>query len=113
MPVVGVTLAGSICLSVWRVWLQPLARFGRRRKLLRCPASPDDLVPSLVIGEFHHPTVPAESEQPSWLVIREPGLYTGVLIVGAVGSGKTSACMYPFAQSDNIEVLDSRMAANL
>ena len=34
----------------------------------------------------------------SWLVIPETGLYTGVLIVGAVGSGQTSACMYPFAK---------------
>ena len=31
-------------------------------------------------------------------MIPETGLYTGVLIVGAVGSGKTSACMYAFAQ---------------
>ena len=43
---------------------------------------------------------PRESERPSWLVIPETGLYTGILIVGAVGSvdRKTSACMYPFAQ---------------
>ena len=46
----------------------------------------------------HHPTALQESERPSWLVIPEAGLYTGVLIVDAVGSGKTSACMYPFAR---------------
>ena len=51
-----------------------------------------------MLGELHHPTAPCESERPSWLVIPETGLYAGVLIVGAVGSGKTSACMYPFAQ---------------
>ena len=51
-----------------------------------------------MIGELHHPVVPRESERPSWLVVPETGLYTGILIVGAVGSGKTSACMYPFAQ---------------
>ena len=51
-----------------------------------------------MIGELHHPTVPRESERPSWLVIPETGLYTGVLVVGAVGTGKTTACMYPFAQ---------------
>ncbi len=34
----------------------------------------------------------------SWLVIPEKGLYTRVLVVGAVGTGKTTACMYPFAQ---------------
>ena len=33
-----------------------------------------------------------------WLTIPERGLYTGVAIFGAVGSGKTSACMHPFAR---------------
>ena len=35
---------------------------------------------------------------PEWLVIPERGLYTGIAIFGAVGSGKTSACMHPFAR---------------
>ena len=41
---------------------------------------------------------PIEIRNPSWLMIPERGLYTGVAIFGAVGSGKTSACMHPFAQ---------------
>ena len=98
VPAVVVVLAGSVCLSVWRVWLQPPARGGGRGRLPAWPASPEDEAPSLVIGELHHPVVPRESERPSWLVVPETGLYTGVLVVGAVGSGKTSACMYPFAQ---------------
>ena len=97
-PAVAVLLAGSLGLSVWRVWLQPRAGGGRRGTLPPWPASPEDETPSLVIGELHHPVVPRESERPSWLVVPETGLYTGILIVGAVGSGKTSACMYPFAQ---------------
>ena len=97
-PAVAVVLAGSLCLSVWRVWLQPLFRVRRRGRLPAWPASPTDETPSLVIGELHHPTVPTESEEPSWLVIPEKGLYTGTLIVGAVGTGKTSGCMYPFAR---------------
>ena len=97
-PAVAVVLFGSLGLSVWRVWLQPRAGGGRRGTLPPWPASPEDETPSLVIGELHHPVVPRESERPSWLVVPETGLYTGVLIVGAVGSGKTSACMYPFAQ---------------
>ena len=97
-PAVLVVLAGSFALSVWRVWLQPLFRPTRRGRLPEWPASPGDDAPSLVIGELHHPTVPEESEQPSWLVIPEKGLYTGTLIVGAVGTGKTSGCMYPFAR---------------
>ncbi len=97
-PAVAVLLAGSLGLSVWRVWLQPRASAAGRAALPPWPASPGDGTPSLVIGELHHPTALSESAQPSWLVIPETGLYTGVLIVGAVGSGKTSACMYPFAQ---------------
>ena len=97
-PAVAVVLFGSLGLSVWRVWLQPRAGGGSRGTLPPWPASPEDAAPSLVIGELHHPVVPRESERPSWLIIPETGLYTGVLIVGAVGSGKTSACMYPFAE---------------
>ena len=97
-PAIAVVLAGSLCLSVWRVWLQPRARRRGRGRLPAWPTSPNDAAPSLVVGELHHPTVPCESERPSWLVIPETGLYTGVLVVGAVGSGKTTACMYPFAQ---------------
>ncbi|WP_420615577.1 type IV secretory system conjugative DNA transfer family protein [Candidatus Palauibacter sp.] len=97
-PAVAVVLFGSLCLSVWRVWLQPLFRFRRPGRLPAWPNAPTDEAPSLVIGELHHPVVPRESEQPSWLVIPEKGLYTGVLVVGAVGTGKTTACMYPFAR---------------
>ena len=58
---------------------------------------------------MHHPVKLAESPAPEWLTIPERGLYTGVAIFGAVGSGKTSACMHPFArqllswQADNPE----------
>ncbi len=97
-PAVLVVLAGSFVLSVWWVWFQPLFRLRRRGKLPAWPASAEDEAPSLVIGELHHPTAPRESERPSWLVIPEKGLYTGTLIVGAVGTGKTSGCMYPFAR---------------
>jgi hypothetical protein len=49
-----------------------------------------------VIGEIHHPRLPIPAEHPSWLIIPERGLFTGTIIIGAVGSGKTSCCMYPF-----------------
>ena len=97
-PAVAIVLAGNLCLAVWRVWFQPLVRIVRRGKLPKWPTSPSDDAPSLVVGELHHPTVPRESERPSWLVIPEKGLYTGLLVVGAVGTGKTTACMYPFAR---------------
>jgi hypothetical protein len=52
--------------------------------------------PFLVLGEQHHPTKPIRISQPSWLTIPRRGLHTGVMILGAVGTGKTSACMYPY-----------------
>jgi hypothetical protein len=35
---------------------------------------------------------------PQWLIVPERGLFTGIAIFGAVGSGKTSGCIYPFAE---------------
>jgi hypothetical protein len=52
--------------------------------------------PMLVLGESHFETTNGRAPEPSWLSIPQRGLYTGVMIVGAVGTGKTSACMYPY-----------------
>ena len=54
--------------------------------------------PTLVLGETHFETTTGRAPAPSWLTIPQRGLYTGVMIVGAVGTGKTSACMYPYAE---------------
>jgi hypothetical protein len=53
---------------------------------------------SLVLGEVHHSRKQTPSETPHWLAIPERGLFTGIVIVGAIGSGKTASCMYPFAE---------------
>src|SRR3954470_11725733 len=53
--------------------------------------------PTLVLGEAHFETTSGRAPAPTWLTIPQRGLYTGVMIVGAVGTGKTSACMYPYA----------------
>ena len=98
-PFVVVMLCGVISVTVWKVWLE-----GRRRdfapfaKLPPWPLSADQQAPAIVIGEVHHPVEAREIFSPSWLTIPERGLYTGVAIFGAVGSGKTSACMNPFAR---------------
>ena len=98
-PFVVVMLSGLVVLTVWKVWLE-----GRRRdfapfaKLPPWPLSADQKTPGIVIGEVHHPVEAREIFSPSWLTIPERGLYTGVAIFGAVGSGKTSACMNPFAR---------------
>jgi len=52
----------------------------------------------LILGEQHHRTSPTPAADPQWLTIPERGLYTGIVIVGAVGTGKTSACMYPYVE---------------
>jgi hypothetical protein len=76
-------------------------RPGRRPKPSQLPPYPAPLLRRnlfLVVGEVHNRRKPIPSENPSWLVIPERGLYTGIAIFGAVGSGKTSCCMYPFAE---------------
>jgi hypothetical protein len=60
------------------------------------PANRGDLF--AVIGEIHNPRKPVPAPAPHWLTVPERGLFTGVAIFGAVGSGKTSCCMYPFAE---------------
>ncbi len=52
--------------------------------------------PMLVLGEAHFDTEPGRAPAPRWLTVPQRGLYTGVMILGAVGTGKTSACMYPY-----------------
>ncbi|HWB83481.1 MAG TPA: type IV secretion system DNA-binding domain-containing protein [Bryobacteraceae bacterium] len=69
-----------------------------RRPLPPYPAVADRRKLFLVVGELHHPTKVEPAEDPRWLVIPERGLFTGIAIFGAIGSGKTSCCMYPFAE---------------
>ena len=97
-PLVAVLLAGLILLSVWRVFFESRSRsLAPLGMLPDWPLKPGDPGPGIVIGEVHHPVAIRQISNPSWLTIPERGLYTGVAIFGAVGSGKTSACMHPFA----------------
>jgi hypothetical protein len=78
-----------------------VAREGRRTTAVPLPAYPapaqrEDLF--LILGEQHRRTSPERAPAPTWLTIPERGLYTGTLIVGAIGSGKTSACMFPYVE---------------
>ncbi len=85
--------------SVRRLWLdsQAARHLPGRGVLPPWPTSPGDPAPSLVVGELHHPTEARETTRPEWLTLPERGLFTGIAIFGAVGTGKTSACMRPFA----------------
>ena len=98
-PGVAAFLAASLLINTYRIVFARLrGSFGLRARLPRWPLSPDAADPAIVVGEVRHPTRPEESRAPKWLTIPERGLYTGVAIFGAVGSGKTSACMHPFAR---------------
>jgi hypothetical protein len=68
----------------------------RRRALPPYPDPASRPTPSLVLGESHFARTVGPAPTPRWLTIPQRGLYTGVLILGAVGTGKTSACMYPY-----------------
>jgi len=50
----------------------------------------------LVLGEIHDPRKPVPAAQPYWLTVPDRGLFTGIAILGAIGSGKTSGCMYSY-----------------
>ena len=99
-PAAAVIVGGLVLISVWRVWFNSwgigMPNIGMLPMWPLNPAKDDG--PAIVVGEVHHPVKAVESSNPKWLVIPERGLYTGVAIFGAVGSGKTSACMHPFAQ---------------
>ena len=98
-PGVAVFLAGQLLISTSRIWFARMGvSLGLRSRLPTWPLSPSADGPAIVVGEVHHPVRAIESPAPEWLTIPERGLYTGVAIFGAVGSGKTSACMHPFAR---------------
>jgi hypothetical protein len=65
-------------------------------KLPPFPAASESV--HIVVGERHHPKKPEPAEFPEWVVIPDRGLFTGIAIFGAIGSGKTAACMRPFAR---------------
>jgi hypothetical protein len=86
----------SFLLSVLYIFTLRPRRAGKPQALPPYPAVETRGRLSLVLGEVHNPRLPIPAEKPSWLTIPERGLFTGTIIIGAVGSGKTSCCMYPF-----------------
>ena len=88
--------AASMALSVMAILAYRHAPSIRTRQLPTYPQPEARQSPSLVLGEAHFATTPGRAPTPDWLAIPQRGLYTGVAILGAVGTGKTSACMYPY-----------------
>ncbi len=78
-----------------------LVRTQRRTGVTQLPTYPEPASREklfVIVGEVHHPKRPEPVEQPTWLTIPDRGLFTGIAIFGAIGSGKTSSCMHPFAE---------------
>lgn len=95
-PAAAVFLAGSAVLALWRVW-GPGGSWQPKGRLPAWPEEdPDE--PRIVIGEQHHPVETGPVARPDWLTLPSGGLFTGVAVVGAIGSGKTASCMRPFAR---------------
>jgi hypothetical protein len=89
-------LAASLVTSVFAIVAYRYPVTGRLRPLPPYPGPASRPAPMLVLGERHFARALGPAPDPTWLTIPQRGLYTGVMILGAVGSGKTSACMYPY-----------------
>jgi hypothetical protein len=83
-------------------WIYTYCRQPRARKAhAKLPPFPDfskQRELRLVIGEQHKTRVMEPAENPQWLTIPEQGLFAGLAIFGAIGSGKTNGALYPYAQ---------------
>ena len=91
-------LVSSFALSfVYIFFLRPRAGI-ERISLPRYPEASDRSALFLVLGEIHKERKPTPIDQPRWLTIPRRALFTGIGIFGSVGSGKTTCCMYPFAE---------------
>src|SRR5581483_2236255 len=88
----------SMLTSIIYIFLVRLESPSAATSLPLYPDSPGRNSLFVVLGEVHQPKRPEPVQNPKWLMIPERGLYTGIAVLGAIGSGKTSGCMYPFAE---------------
>ena len=91
-------LVTSLLTSVLAIVVYRYPPSARRRALPPYPSPESRPALTLVLGETHFATTLGRAPTPTWLTIPQRGLYTGVMILGAVGTGKTSACMYPYVE---------------
>jgi len=89
-------LAASFVASLAAIVLVRRTPHAQYRLLPPYPSPETRAKPSLVLGEIHHEMLSGRAADPQWLTIPQRGLYTGIMVLGAVGTGKTSACMYPY-----------------
>ena len=97
-PVIVAFVLLSVAHSVVELWMASLIERRTRGKLPAWPLDATDPGPAIVIGERHYKTANREHPHPKWIVMPEKGLYTGLAIFGAIGTGKTTSCMRPFCR---------------
>ena len=91
-------IAASVLASVGYIFVPQRPQSGVVPRLPRYPEHVRRQALYIVLGELHQPRKPEPIASPRWLTIPERGLYTGVIVFGAIGSGKTTACMVPLAR---------------
>ena len=87
-PYIGYSIVLS-GLYIFTLKARPRIRAGRL-PLFPDPRKRDELF--LVLGEVHNPRKQVPAEIPQWLVIPERGLFTGIAILGAIGSDDLQSC---------------------
>jgi hypothetical protein len=87
-----------VCLVSLSLLYILLPRTKRTPVTVALPEMPQSKELSIVVGEVHEERNPEQCQSPRWLVLPERGLFTGVMVLGAIGSGKTTGCIYPFAK---------------
>ena len=96
-PGVAGVIVPAVVFAVVEVWFARAKGQGQG-SLPAWPVAEDDEQLALVLAEVQHPVDRRRVEAPRWLVLPERGLFTGIAAFGAIGSGKTSAIMYPLCR---------------
>src|SRR5262249_38823752 len=91
-------VATSVLLSLAYIFVIKLKHETRHGGLPPYPPARSRKELFLILGELHYPTKPEPAPNPRWLTIPKRGLYTGIAIFGATGSGKTRCSMHPFTE---------------
>src|SRR5207237_7459723 len=95
-PSIGVSLACSLAYNFTGSAPEDIAQ----EKLPVYPGAANRNKLFLVIGEVHHAQHFGPAAEPDWLIIPDRGLFTGVIVFGAIGSCMTSRCrsLLPFTR---------------
>ena len=88
----------SFAMFMFAILFYSWAPSARSRPLPSFPRPKGESKLALVLGEIHFHTAPGRAPNQAWLTIPQRGRYTGIMVLGAVGTGKTSGRMYPYVE---------------